>query len=362
MRPRRPLCIANYLLASKIDSNLNTCPILYRVDKTMATKLSAKPPFSGLEAYQTSCENPLTTLQLNVEDWTSAKREVLHKIAFDKKATVIFLQETHHTISSTLQLHGYTLADWIPHRYHGIAAFVLDATSFTHEDNSAESDPTEWSTISSTNSNITNLYHPPFASLDTFKLPSASAALIISGDLNCHRENWGYSAKNSNGNYLASWYCNYDLQVPYNREQLATFKFSKWHTSTNPDITFCTSINGNVPEREVLIRFPQSQHRPSLIKVPSLNQRCESLPIPRWNFRKANWNKFKETTKHLTESLAVPSKENINQAYQAFTKSLLKPAKQSIPRGYRKSFIPMWYDECSKLFKEFQSADNLESA
>ena len=168
--------------------------------------------------------------------------------------------------------------------------------------------------------------------------------------------------KHSNGNCLASWCCNHVLQVLYNPKQPATFESNRWHTSTNPDITFCPSINGNVPERKVLSCFPQSQHRPSLIKVPSLIQRCKSLPIPRWNFRKADWNKFKETTQQLTESLPAPSKENINQAYQAFSKSLFKAAKQSIPRGYQKSFIPMWDNERSKLFEEIQPADNPESA
>ena len=165
-----------------------------------------------------------------------------------------------------------------------------------------ENNPTEWSTISINNINITNLYHPPTGILDTSNLLPVSTASGIYGDFNCHHKNWGYSTSDSNGKCLADWCSNHDLQVLYNPKQSATFESGRWQTSTNRDITFCTTISGNVPEREVLNRFPRSQHRPSLIKVPSLIHFCKSRPIPRWNFRKANWSKFKETAQNLAIS------------------------------------------------------------
>ena len=140
-----------------------------------------------------------------------AKREIIQYIASDNKATITLLQKTHQTSSNKLKLCGYTLADWIPHQGHGIATFVQATTSFTHDGKSFEDNPTERSTISINNINITNLYHLPTVTMDTSNLPPVSAASVISGDFNCHHENWGYSTRDYNEKCLADWYCNHDL-------------------------------------------------------------------------------------------------------------------------------------------------------
>ena len=83
-----------------------------------------------------------------------------------------------------------------------------------------------------------------------------------------------------------------------------------------------------------------------------------STPIPRWNFRKADWERCKNLTNNLADSLPAPRMVNINFAYKQFTQTLKTVAKQTIPRGFRKSYIPTWAEECSRLCKEYLDADS----
>jgi len=45
-------------------------------------------------------------------------------------------------------------------------------------------------------------------------------------------------------------------------------------------------------------------------------------------------------------------------AYKQFTQTLKTVAKQTIPRGFRKSYIPTWDEECSRPYKEYLNADS----
>jgi len=72
-----------------------------------------------------------------------------------------------------------------------------------------------------------------------------------------------------------------------------------------------------------------------------------SAPIPRWNFRKADWERYKDLINNLADSLPTPIMDDINFAYKQFTQTLKTVAKQTIPRGFWKSYIPKWGEECS---------------
>ena len=50
--------------------------------------------------------------------------------------------------------------------------------------------------------------------------------------------------------------------------------------------------------------------------------------------------------------------DNINFAYKQFTQTFKTVAKETIPRGFRKSYIPAWDEECSRLYKEYLNADS----
>ena len=53
-------------------------------------------------------------------------------------------------------------------------------------------------------------------------------------------------------------------------------------------------------------------------------------------------------------------KNTINECYNSFTKSILVLAKKHIPREFRKTYIPVWDEECDHLAKLNQEANSNE--
>jgi hypothetical protein len=57
--------------------------------------------------------------------------------------------------------------------------------------------------------------------------------------------------------------------------------------------------------------------------------------LPRWNYKKANWEIFETCTDELKTDIVTEGK-NINNVVNIFNASIVKAAKESIPRGVRK--------------------------
>ena len=87
-----------------------------------------KLPFLGHFAKKFS--RPII-LQLNIEDLTASKMNVLHHFAMQSEALVIFLQETHCTDAEKLVLPNYQLAGSSLSRKHGLATFVHERLRYT---------------------------------------------------------------------------------------------------------------------------------------------------------------------------------------------------------------------------------------
>ena len=108
------------------------------------------------------------------------------------------------------------------------------------------------------------------------------------------------------------------------------------------------------PIRTEFGKFPRSQHRPSIIIHPALITPTPSYPVPRWNFRKANCDAFTRDSESLACSLDKHCKGNINKCYDALIYSIKDLAKKHIPRGFRKTYVPGWNEECDILAKQHQ--------
>ena len=89
-------------------------------------------------------------------------------------------------------------------------------------------------------------------------------------------------------------------------------------------------------------------------------QLTSSAPISQWNFRKVDWELFTEELEKAAEDLPTPRKENLNIAYRVFTLLIKAVAKKCIPRGFRKSYIPTWDEDCQNLYNLFKEAVDLE--
>ena len=78
-----------------------------------------------------------------------------------------------------------------------------------------------------------------------------------------------------------------------------------------------------------------------------------SMPVKRWNFRKAKWSHYIALTNKFAKTLLPPDSLDVDAAYQDFCNTIKKAAKQTIPRGYRNNYIPCWDVECESLYKTF---------
>lgn len=95
--------------------------------------------------------------------------------------------------------------------------------------------------------------------------------------------------------------------------------------------------------------FPHSQHRPVIIDVGIKVPLISSVPKPRWNFLKADWDRF---SKKLDDAIRfIPPKAS---NYSRFTKLITETAKSCIPRGFRRDYSPCWNEETTRLYQDFQ--------
>ena len=95
--------------------------------------------------------------------------------------------------------------------------------------------------------------------------------------------------------------------------------------------------------------FPRSQHRPTIVEHAALIEFIQTAPLPRWNFRKADWLALKEQTACLPQEVPDPTLDDVDSAYKTFQEQVLRLPKAHIPRGFSKKYIPEWDGRCEVL-------------
>ena len=204
------------------------------------------------------------------------------------------------------------------------------------------------------NYTIVNVYKPPTTRLQISDLPVFAHPCLYAGDFNSPHADWGYNISSSDGECLAAWAGNNSLALLYNPKDAASFHSGRWNTGTSPDLAFASvGPDSRLPDRCVLEKFPRSQHRPSLITPPRFALPVPSKPVKRWNFRKANWNRYCTLTNTFTKELLSPCSPDVDQAYQDFCRLIMTAARKSIPRGCRRTYFPCWDKECERLYQTF---------
>ena len=127
----------------------------------------------------------------------------------------------------------------------------------------------------------------------TLDLPVFPHPCQYAGDFNCRHADWGYDDNNPDGECLAGWASINCLALLYNAKDAASFYSGRWNSGTNPDLAFASvGPNSRSPDRRVLDKFPRSQHRPSLITPTRFAMAVPSMPVKRWNFRKAKLSHY----------------------------------------------------------------------
>ena len=124
-------------------------------------------------------------LQLNIEDLTASKMNVLYHLATQLGAFVILLQETHCTSAEKLVLSNYQLAGFSLSRKHGLATFVHERLKWTLYNQPPTTSETEWLCVDVDGYKIVNIYKPPPTRLQVSDLPVFTHPCRYAGDFNC---------------------------------------------------------------------------------------------------------------------------------------------------------------------------------
>ena len=243
-------------------------------------------------------------LQLNVEGLTRVKRDLVRHLAEEHHANVILLQETHCSDEGKLAIEGYTIVKFIPSNQHGIATYTCDGLNAKLVQSSSESTPIESIIIDVNGCQIANIYKPPPATVSQRNLPTVSSPSIVCGDFNSRNINWGYPDTNPNGEAVAQWAERQELHQLYDAKDHPSFYSGRHKKWTNPDLNFVSSDITSNCQRIVLDKFPRSGHCPIIIRT-EVGVNIKTLNKKRWNFRKADWNKFESLTDSLSKASLV---------------------------------------------------------
>ena len=270
-----------------------------------------------------------TILQLNIEGLTASKMNILHHLAMQSEALLILLQEIHYIDAEKLVLPNYQLAGSSLSRKHGLATFVHERLRYTLLNQSPLTLEIEWLCVDVNGYKIIKVYKPPSTRLRTLDLPVLLHPCLYAGDFNYSHADWSYDDNKPDGECLAGWASINCLALLYNTKDAASFYSGRWNTGTNPDLAFASvGPNSRLPDRRVLDKFPRSQHQPSLITPPRFAMAVSSMPVKRWNFRKAKWSHY-----IVLKTLLLPDSLDVDAAHQDFCNTIKKAAKKTIPRG-----------------------------
>ena len=143
-----------------------------------------------------------------------------------------------------------------------------------------------------------------------------------------------------------------------------TFCSRVWKTTSTPDIAIATDNIPKIAKREVSEQLGGSDHKPVILTLAKqVNTSAGKMPPPppppppprSWNYKKADWKRFRELTDIYTKSITF-SKHSVSKNASNFNSAVLKAAKESIQRGRRHDYKPYWNNTLEKTHKELSEA------
>ena len=207
--------------------------------------------------------------------------------------------------------------------------FVHERLRYTLLDQSPLTSEIEWLCVDVDGYNIVNVYKPPLTRLRTLDLPVFPHPCLYAGNFNCRHGDWGYDNSTPDRECWAGWASINCLALLYNAKDAASFYSGRWNTGTNPDLAFASvGPSSCLPDRRVIKNFLRSQHRPSLITPPRFAMAVPSMPVKRWNFRKAKWSHYIALKNKFAKILLPPDSLDVDAAYQNFCNIIKKAAKK----------------------------------
>ena len=281
---------------------------------------------------------PIRIMSINIEGLTSTKELILSSIIKNSNIDILAMQETHRSNGSRKpRIEGMKLVADRPHEKYGSAILVKENMAVLNVWKNDEDD-IEILTADTGKCIVSSVYKPPNEKFEWKSHPSTdkSQARIVIGDFNSHSVNWGYAENDADGELVEKWADEQRLHLIYDAKLPASFNSGRWKRGYNPDNIFVSERIAHLCYKQVADPIPHTQHRPIICEIrAAINPILNSNPPPRFNFKKANWKKFKQRLDmEVAEIIPVP--EN----YELFNAAVKKVSKECIPRGARKKYNP----------------------
>lgn len=201
---------------------------------------------------------------------------------------------------------------------------------------------------------ICSIYVPPQTDLDQNDLENLILQLprpfILMGDFNGHNQLWGCSDLNDKGKIIEDFITENDLCL-FN-ENKPTYLHPAYGSYSAIDLSICHPSLYLDFEWSVCDDLHGSDHFPIIVKEI---EDSNDIPLPRWNFKKANWEKFKslcENRLHTEDFL------NESDPIMSFSESLLNISKECIPKSTTipKKNRPWFNEDCKEAIKNRKSS------
>ena len=303
---------------------------------------------------------PLVFAQWNAEGLRNKKPEL--QIFLKKhQVDIICIQETHLTDAHRFFIRGYQLFRHDrTNRHKGGLVTLVRNTIPAVQTGQSDGDYTEFLTVKvmlqDRDITVANCYCPPDRDLKLHTIPLRENGFLAVGDFNGHSPSWGYQDLNSRGEQIEDWMLDSQLILINKPDDKPTCLSRAWKTTSHPDLAMATEDIHKQCARSVEDQLGGSDHLPILLHLTSTGPPPTARKVPSWNFKRANWQKYKELTDKFCEDVGTNDDQSLNDIVSAFTSAILKAASQSIPRGRRADYKPYWSSNLQKLHSQLTEA------
>ena len=154
---------------------------------------------------------------------------------------------------------------------------------------------------------------------------------------------------------MEDWQVDNKLLLLNDPEDPPTFFSRRWLTTTTPDLAFATEDLSKKATRTVKGQLGGSDHKPVIIFLDLHFKPQEAKTFPRWNYKKADWERFSALVDQYSERICN-KQHHLNQRVKDVNQVILKAATETIPRGARKNYRPYWTEELQQLEEEVTEA------
>jgi hypothetical protein len=184
---------------------------------------------------------------------------------------------------------------------------------------------------------IYGIYSPPnnkCLNLDILDLTNNN--IVIMGDFNTASPDWSYTYKNATGKAVEEFLVANTAQLLYNPKDPPAYLHYSGH-ATNPDLSIVSTNLANLSTR-ILTGDMGSDHRAVITRTTRKHTNIPAQSRTTWNFKRANWEKYKIETEENVKQLNAKGKPE--GELRNLTNIIMRSAKNNVPGGKVKNYKP----------------------